>query len=186
MLVLLTSPAGALSPARIHARHALLCAARVQAVHLGPSEPEPLYINGAYVGDDSIDHLSSNVDWESEHQRRRQRRRTRRLRKEARAPNPLLERFGFAIPPPPADLVRRCKEQRDEQSVWGDARQEFYEERARRRERAREREQSGRAPTPALRVASPEIGRVARNHALASSGLKVVAVVGDAASCACT
>jgi hypothetical protein len=134
--------------------------------HLRPSEPDPLYINGELYSN-SMDRLSSKVDWESEHQRRQARREMRRTPRELRKPDPAGP--GVALPPPPANV---CMDATHTQFIFPQ-RENPYEERARLRERERERIRHGRAATPVLRVASPEIGRVAQNLLLTSQGLKV-------------
>ena len=137
-----------------------------EVYHLRPSEPDPLYINGELYSN-SMDRLSSKVDWDSEHQRRQARREMRRTPRELRKPDPAGP--GVALPPPPADV---CVDATHTQFIFPQ-RENAYEERARLRERERERIRQGRAATPVLRVASPEIGRVAQNLLLTSKGLKV-------------
>ena len=131
-----------------------------------PSEPDSLYMNGELYSSDSMDRLSSKVEWESERERRQARRELRRTPRELRKKDPA--RREIVLPRPPPEV---CLNASDTQFIL--PRENPYEERERLRERERTRRSHGRAATPALRVASPEIGCVAQNLPLVSKGLKV-------------
>ena len=127
----------------------------------------------------------------SQRERRRERREARRLPKHLRKEDPA--RRGFYLPgkrvecnsiyiermctkflsttpdPTPAALARG---RADSQFVWN-PRGQHWRDKQERRERERERLARGRAATPVARVGTPDLGCVARNDILLSSGLKV-------------
>ena len=148
-----------------------------EAVGVGESEPEPLYVNGEFFSGNSIDNPSSAVDRNGEHKpsgRRAERRAQRRLPKDQRPPDPLKAKFGFTLPSPPPEVTAKGEVLARSQFAWSALTQSnVHEEREHARARERVRVLEGRACTPALRVPSPEIGLVARNALLTSTGIKV-------------